>query len=310
MPKYSQIHQDTFLTNLSIAFQAIEGISSRIPAIPVTKDSNKINIIDPGDMARTGRADFRSPGTAGMGGDHELTTKSFLLKEVSWFEKINEEDEANADEPIDLYADAQMVCDEAIMRRWEEYFESKVWGTGKWAVDYTPSTLWSAGGTPLKDVGVQAAVIRKKRQIRQSDLTFIVGEDVHAQLQEHSTMRDISNPTSQKPPDEEFLRNQFRLKNYWVASTNTNTAAKGAADSFDWLLSPKDALLVHIVDAPSKRRPGALCRLARKMTAESRTGSFRIPIPWEFHTRVYSRRKEDIVIIDASGGVYFSGAVA
>src|SRR5947208_424509 len=107
-PTLSDVHVNTPLTNISIAYQNNIGgfIADRVfPAIAVPKQSGLYYRYARDDWYRS-EALLRAPGTESAGGGYRLDTDTYFAHVYAVHKDVDEQIAANADDAIDMDRDA------------------------------------------------------------------------------------------------------------------------------------------------------------------------------------------------------------
>ena len=147
-PTGSDLHIDTFLSNLSIGYLNAPGafVADRVfPVVHTNKQSDKYAIYNKYDWFRD-EAKKRSPLTESAGGGWGLETPgTFFCDEYAYHSDIADEDVDNADEVCNLEDDATAYVTEKLRisreRRWAaKYFATSIWAKDLEGQTDTPST--------------------------------------------------------------------------------------------------------------------------------------------------------------------------
>ena len=142
-PTSRQVHLDTALTNVSIAYRNAAYIFDQIfPLIPVAKQSGKYFVFGQDAWYRDETA-VRAPGTKAARADYTLSTSSYLCIEKALAKQVPDEVQENADDPLRPMITATEYVSDQILKTQEIDVLGLVFGTG-WSNSATPGTLWSS----------------------------------------------------------------------------------------------------------------------------------------------------------------------
>lgn len=101
MPEPNQVHVDTALTNVSIAYRNNEYVAGLIaPTVPVRKQSDKYFVYDPEREGMRGTEDARAPGAEANEVNFALSTDSYFCDDHALSAAIPDEERENADPVI------------------------------------------------------------------------------------------------------------------------------------------------------------------------------------------------------------------
>lgn len=326
-PTQSDLHIDTYLSNLSIAFmnQPSDYIADQVfPVVLTNKQSDKYAIYNKYDWFRD-EAQQRAILTESTGGGYQLTTPgTFYCDEYAFHKAIADEDIDNADEVFDLEEEAVEYVVEKLKIKRERLWASAYFQTGVWTTDLegktvTPGTneftCWDeTGGTPIEDIEDAKAVIKGLTGLMPN--TLVVSMRVHQALKNHSDVIDRYKYTQAGIITPQLLAKVFEVDRYLVGSALYSSTPEGTND-LSFILDENDALLVYSAPRPTKRRPsgGYTFRwkkpIQRGRSAEKLESTIR---RWYENkikgTVIEGSVYEDIKLVAADCGVFFHNAIA
>jgi len=313
MPLKSQVHIDSALTNISIAWmQDAEGfVADRVfPMIPVTKESGKYFEYNKGDIMRD-EMKIRAPGTESAGGDYSVSTSSYLAEVRAFHTDVDDQIVANTDSPLSAFTDATNFVSEKAMINREVNFATNYMTTGIWTSNVTPATLWSAAlSTPISDIQTGKTTILKASGRRVNKI--VCGVDVFAALMNHADIIDRikyanRDLTMVGIPE---LAALFQVDEFLVMTGSYNTAAEGATPVFV-SINAKEMLLVHTTNTPSLMAPSA--GYIFEWTGYTNMGSTGVSQFYEQKTkstRIEIESAYDMKVVSADLGYLFVAVVA
>ena len=270
MPQPSQydVHVNVPMTNISIAHaqDAENYISSKIaPVVKVKKRSDKYYVFPKGQWFRNMvKERGESEESAGTGYSVQ-SNESYYCKTYALHVDINDYTRENADDPLDMDADAsELLTDQMLLSR-DIQWASTQFKAGVWSVDAdvtqvgTGNGKWSAANsTPIEDLRKQITAFKKRNGRPPNKL--VAGAEVWSILQDHVEFLDRINggATTGNPAlfNQELLARMLGLEDVIVAEAIQNDAVEGAADNFNFICG-KHALLLYVNPTPGLRKPSA-----------------------------------------------------
>ena len=143
-PTSRQVHLDTALTNVSIAYRNAAYIFDQIfPIVTVAKQSGKYFVFGQDAWYRDETA-VRAPGTKAARADYTLSTSSYLCVEKALAKQVPDEVQENADDPLrPMITATEYVSDQLLKSIEIDVLTNAVFSTG-WSNSATPGTLWSS----------------------------------------------------------------------------------------------------------------------------------------------------------------------
>lgn len=311
-PTRGDVHVNRPLTNISVAYlqQESDFVANRVfPTIPVSNKSDDYYVYDKKQWFRSDVKE-RAPGTESAGTGFTLSTASYNAKVYALHKDVDDQTRANQDAPLDLDRDAtQLVMRQHLINK-EIDFATKFMTTGVWGSDFTPGTLWSAGGSdPVKDVRAQRRVMKARTGYAPN--TLIVSPDVDDILKDHTVILDRIKYTQRGMVTNDLLASLFEVQFYLVMEAVRDSNPEGAAESLGHLVT-KDALLLYVEPNPGLLKPSAGYTFTWSgytgMTSGTRMKKFRME-----HLnsdRVEGEYSYDQKIVGSDLGIFFDGAIA
>ncbi len=318
-PTGSDLHIDTYLSNLGIAY--LNAPSSYIadvvfPVVPVDHRSDLYPIYEKDYWFRD-EAKKRALLTESAGGGYELADPGeYYCHHIAFHKDIPDQDVWNQDDVFDLEDDATQFTIEKLRLYRERIWATNYFGTGIWGNDVvggTDFTAWAATtGNPIVDVENWKTLVHEATGILPN--TLVVSRKVHQAVKNNDQIVDRYKYTRGGVITAEILASIFEIDRYVVGSALYATAEEGeATQPLDYILEEYSALLVYSNPRPSRRRPsgGYTFRWRRPMVG-GRFGE-RLPATikkWYIKgvegTRVEGNIYEDLKLVAADCGVFIS----
>ena len=327
-PYLSQVHVDRPLSNMSVAYiQSQEDfICGKVfPVVPVDKKSDRYFVYLKEDWFRDD-AEPRGVNQESAGGAYDIdNTPSYNCVVYAYHKDIDEQENANADVPLDMERDATRFVGRKLLLRQEIQWVSDYFATSKWtgsstAGDITPSPTWDdASSTPIEDVQAQALAVLTGTGFDPN--TFVLGFAVFQKLIRHPDIIDLikygAGPGNPAIANESALAKIFSVERVLVSKSVKNTAQKtpGTVAFTGAMTAGKNALLCYVSKSPSIMEPSSGYIFMWKGISRglgTTIGTYRIPMPWlGIETvRVESEIAFADKIIGADLGAFFSLCVA
>ncbi len=115
MPEVSQVHIDTALTHVSVAYRNGDYIADEVaPRVAVRKQSDKYFVYDPQREMIRQTPDLRSPGAEATEVDFALSSDSYFCEDHALEAAIPDEERENADPPLQPDIDRTELLTEKI----------------------------------------------------------------------------------------------------------------------------------------------------------------------------------------------------
>jgi hypothetical protein len=263
-PTPRELHVDTLLTNISIAYRNPAYIADEcFPVVPVMKQSDKIPAYNQSFWFRD-EAKLRGPGTKGARGGWTVdTSATYFCDRFSYGHEISDDERDNAD-PVFSNLDgdaAEFVTDKLQMRR-EVAFATDFFTTSVWGADKTGAsdfTRWNdyANSSPLTDLSGYRDVVEGK--IGREPNKLVMGKEVWTQLKWHPDIIDTIKYTQRAQMTVELFAALVEFERVLIGKAIYTTAVEGTAESSVTYsrIWGKHALMLYVPDRPSLRTPAA-----------------------------------------------------
>lgn len=258
-PTYQQVHTDTPLTNISVAYTPGMYIADQLfPNVPVVKISGKYFIYTKGDFLRR-EAQVRAPGTRAARGDYGLSSSPYNCVEVAIAKGVPKEIVDNSDDPLKPYEDATRWVTEQILLQKESDTAGVAFGNGVWSSSATPGPLWDNDTSdPLTDVETGMNTIASS--IGREANRGAIGRAAWAKVKNHPDIVDrikySAGPNSPAIVTVKAVAALFGLEDLLIGTAIENTAAEGVAESTSYVWG-KHLLLAFVAGGPSLLTPSA-----------------------------------------------------
>lgn len=260
MPTRPQLHVDTPLTDISVAFWNKESsfvAGSFAPALPVKFQSNKYYVYDKGDFLRD-EADLRGPGAVSAGTHFAKSTESYDCEVYAVHKTVSDQDRGN-DDMGRLLADATAIVTQKCLIKRERLFMDAVFGQSKWTNEGAPSTKWdNTSGNPIKDIATQIDNIIGRVGCLKSEIKLLLAPNTARGIFENADVKDRIKYTQMGIADEQLLRTALGIGEVKVARAIYNTADRGQTASTSNIATSEGALLCYVPSAPSIMTPSAM----------------------------------------------------
>jgi hypothetical protein len=324
-PSYRQIHIDTALTNMSVAYIQQESafVADKVfPIVPVQKQSDRYFVYKREDWFRD-EAQLRAPATESAGGGYDIdNTPTYFCQKYAYHKDVTEEDRVNADSPLKPDEDAmQFVTQKLLLKRevlWaSKYFTAGVWGTEYTGVASAPTSgqflQWNdAASTPIEDIDKAQTTIQELTGFKPNVL--VLGTWVYKALKNHPSILDRIKYTQRGVVTPELLAMLFDVDKVVIAGAVKNTAAKGATPSYQFILG-KHALLAYAAPRPGLKTPSAGYIFAwQGLLGANAYGGRIVRFPMDMlgigTERIEGEMAFDIKVVAPDLGAFFANAVA
>jgi hypothetical protein len=313
-PTSRQVHIDTLLTNISVAYMQTADmfVAPKVfPVVPVDKQSDKYIIYPKGDWFRD-EAQRLADTDESVGSGYTLDNAGYRCDVWAFHKDIGDQARLNADAQINLERDATQFVMSRLLLRLERQWTSDFFTTGVWGTDNTPTNLWSdyTASDPIEDMEVaKEAIISVTGR---TPNTLVMGYQVFRKLQNHPDIIDRYKYTSSQVITEDLLARLFGVDRVLVMRGIYNSADEGATPVFNFIQG-KNALLCYVPDNPGLLQPSSgytfVWRgISQGLGEPSVIQRFRID---ERHCeRIEGMMAFDNKVVGADLGYFFSGAVA
>lgn len=269
-PTLSQVHTQTPLTNIAVAYIQDETayIADKVfPIVPVQFQSDLYYIWTKADFFRN-QPRKRADATESAGAGVNLTTDSYRCDVWALHDDIGEQARANQDPSVDLETTStEFLMQQLLISRdynfAATYMTGGVWGTTITGTastsDATHTIQWSDDGSsdPFTDISNGQTVVLQNTGKKANVLAM--GWAVYQALRKHPLVIDRIKYTTQADAVKitpALLAAAFDVEEVVVAEAVYNTANEGATAVMTFIVG-KTALLCHRPKAPGLRIPSA-----------------------------------------------------
>lgn len=326
-PNVSDVHVNTPLTNISIAYlqNASHFVADQVfPNIPVEKQSDRYYLYDRGYFNRDEMA-LRAPATESNGGSYSVdNTPTYYAPVYAFHHDIPDQRRANSDSVLVPDREAtELVTIKALIKReksWvANHFTTSKWTTDRTGVSSSPSTgqflQWNdASSTPLEDIRAQKSTILESTGFEPN--TLVIGYPVWQALIDHPDIVDrVKYGQTAGGPARvtvQAVAALLEIEKLLVMKSIENTAKEGATNVHAFI-GGKKALLCYANPSPSLMAPTAGYTFSWTGYLGSGPQGQRITKFRMEHLkadRVEIEMAYDQKLISADLGVFFTAAVA
>lgn len=326
-PYMSQVHVDRPLTTMSVAYIQDEKyfIATKVfPVLPVDKKSDTYFVYSKDDWFRDD-AQQRAPSTESAGGGFDISNTGYNCIVWAYHKDIDEQEEANADVPINMERDASLYVARKLLLRQEvqfiaDFFTTSIWTGSSTGGDITVTTTWDdASSTPIEDVQAQQLAILTGTGFEAN--TLVLGFVTYQRLVRHPDIIDLikygAGPGNPAIANEVTLAKVFGVERVLISKAVKNTAAKtpGSTTFTGAMIAGKAALLLYVNPNPGVMSPTSGYTFMWKGISRgigSTISTYRIPTPL---LGIGSYRIESQIayvnkLIGADLGAFFTAVVA
>ena len=265
MPSNSRIHQDSALSDLSVAYRNDRYIADAlVPAMPVNHESDsfyvysKDNLRDEQSLwakgARAARVDFA------------VSTASYQLERHALEELVLDDDRKNADPAIRLDMDATENLTEKILLEKEKTLATLVGTAANWAnlTSLTSTFAWSAAtslSNPILFVDSASSVIAQNS----GKLPNVMAIDHRTFMaaKEHPSITDRVKYTSPDSITAPMLAKLFNIERLLVAGAIETTGQEGLTDSMSFVWTDL-AFIAYMEQNPGLKKVSAMYRFEQR----------------------------------------------
>lgn len=316
-PTRSDVHVDSILTNLSVAYiqDQTRFISTRVfPLLPVDKQSDLYYTYTKNDWFRD-EAERRADSTESAGSGYNLATDNYSCDVFAIHKDVGNQVVRNSDNPLDPFRDATMFVTQKMLLRQEIQWVSDYFTTSVWDSDVTPSDLWNdkAASDPIDDVELGKETILQNTGFMPN--TLVLGYQVFRQLKQHPDIIDrikYTQGVTGRTVTAALLAEMFDVERVLVAMAVKATNTEGATAAYSFTHG-KNALLCYVNPSPGILAPSAGYGFAWRGVSQgigATIGISRIPMRLKKAERVEAEKAWDNKVVATDLGYFFSGAVA
>lgn len=271
----SQVHVDTPLTNLTVAYIQSEDafIADKVfPNVPVSKKSDSYYIYDRSEFIRSGDVKSLAPRTRPERVGLSLSTDTYNVDVRALATDFDTQTLANEDTALDIRAAGARMLTQRLLIDREQNWINNYFATGVWTTEYTgvtnadndtatEFTWWSdyTNSTPIQDV----TTAKRAGHLASGGFkpnVMVITQDVKDVLVNHPDIIDRidGGATTINPAlvTDRMLAQIFDVEEVLVIEAVENTGGTGAPESLAYL-ETKKAALYYRPAAPGLMVPAA-----------------------------------------------------
>lgn len=266
-PTQSQVHIDSVLTNISVAYVQMQDhfIAGQVfPMIPVNKQSDLYYLYTKNDWFRD-EMQRRPDSTESAGSGYGLSTASYRCDVWALHKDIGDQTRQNCDMPLNPDRDAtQFLTQRGLLRQeiqWvTDYFATSVWATDMTGVSAAPTgsqfVYWSdyTNSNPINDIEAGKETVLSTTGFLPN--TLVLGYQVFRQLKYHPDIVDRFKYTSPDNITEQMMAAFFDLDSVYVAKAVKATNNEGETSAYSFTHG-KHAWLGYVNPNPGLLAPSA-----------------------------------------------------
>jgi hypothetical protein len=312
-PTRSQVHVNTPLTMLSVAYQQDETnfVGYRAFAVIPVQHASDLYYKFSKDAFLRDEAKPRAPATESAGGGFSLTTDSYACSPIAFHKDVADQDRDNADSVLQLDTVATQYVTSVMNLRREKQWVSQYFTTGVWAVESTPSLLWDdPDSTPKKDFNDAQTTLIKNSGGRKGNV-FVISPYVYNALMIHPELKDQFKYTSANSIDLAMIARYFGIDEVLVAYGIQATNVEGQAVTTDFIAG-KHALLAYRNPNPALMMPSAGYVMSWNQYAGSQAGATisKFRMQQLRADRIEGEFAYDMKVVCADCGFFFANLVS
>lgn len=319
-PDVRDVHVDTVLTNISVAYVRTQNyIAGQVfPVVPVRKQSDRYFVYNREDWLRA-KATKLAPSAETPGSGYSVSTDTYFADVWGFHKDIDDLTRANADSPIDLDVDATELVTNTILLTREKEWITRFFNTGVWAYEYVGVAAspgagqflrWdNANSDPVADVRRARLAIQSTTGLRPNVGVF--DRRVYEVLTEHPIVVERVKYTQRALGEDldstSIIAALFKLRRIFVIDAIEST------DGTTGFISGKHAWVGYVTDRPGLLKPTAGYIFSWQFTP--RAGNADVVIQRYRLENIRSDRVEglaswDMKVIAADLGAFFRDAIS
>ena len=321
-PTGSDLHIDTYLSNLGIAYmnEPSAYIADKVfPVVPVNHRSDLYPIYQKDYWFRD-EAKKRAPLTESAGGGFELEEPgTYYCHKWSFHQDLDDDDLANEDDVFDLEDDATSYVTEKLRLRREVEWSTNYFQPGIWTSEVVGGVdfvQWDDDDSnPIKDVEDWKTLIHQLTGLVPN--TLVVSRKVHQTVKNNDAIVERYKYTKGGVITAEIIASILEIDRYLVGQALLAENKEGLDEDLEYILGETYALLVYSAPRPSRRRPsGGYTFRWRRPRNGGKTGQRMDYTLKKWHMderdgmRVEGNMYEDIRLIAADCGVFIKDVYA
>lgn len=289
MPTPSQVHIETALTNVSVAYQNPAYVAEAIaPPVAVRRQSDKYYIFDPERERFRAQNDLRAPGTEADEVDFSLSEDAYFCADHALESVVPDEERENADPAIQPEIDRTEFLTEKILLNEEVSLATALRADGALpGVAYAQDAdRWDADDVdPVAEVEAGRNAIQQSVQVMPN--TLVLSYPVYQAVRNNPKVIERVKYVRMGIVGPSELAQLFDVERILVARSFQNTAARGQAASLSYVWG-KDAMLCHTPTRPAMKTVGLAYTFVWTLAPGSLNG--RLVESWR-----EERRKADMI---------------
>jgi len=258
-PTTNEVHIDTAMANISIAYKNEEYIAEQIfPIVNVTKQSD-VYFTYTKDFWFRDEATRRAPSTAAKRIDYGIGTTQYFCVEYAIAKEIADEIRDNADNPIQPDTEATELCTDKILLAMERRVAALVQGTANWDGNITLSgtAQWSdyTNSDPLTDINTGIQTVQKA--IGRKPNTVVMNQEVWDKLKYHPDIADKIKYTNLGILSVDLFKSLIDLPaggRVLIGASIYDSAVEGATASMGYVWG-KNCWIGYVAPSPSLLTP-------------------------------------------------------
>jgi hypothetical protein len=259
-PTSSDLHLDTALTNVSVAWaQTADSFIARraFPVVPVMKQSDKYWEYTRADWFRD-EAQKRADATESAGSGYNVSsTATYFADVVALHKDIGNQSRANADAGFNLERDAALFVTQRLLLNAEIGFVNTFMSTGVWTSEDASTAGWSdyTNGDPIGDIEEGKQTVLSITGFEPNKL--ILSYSAYRAAKHHPDIVDRIKHTGGPGTDPiAAFASVVGVEEVLISKAITNTAKEGVTASYSFTAS-KDALLAYAPASAGLLTPSA-----------------------------------------------------
>jgi hypothetical protein len=254
MPTPSQVHIETALTNVSVAYENPAYVAEALaPPVPVRRQSDKYYIFDPERERFRAQNDLRAPGAEADEVNFSLSSDAYFCADHALESAVPDEERENADPVIQPEIDRTEFLTEKILLNQEVNLASAVHASG-----VLPGVEYQQDADRWDDPSVDpvAAVELGRTAIQQSvqamPNTLVLSYPVYQAVRANPKVIERVKYVRMGIVGPSELAQLFDVDRILVARAFQNTAPRGRTASLSYIWG-KDALLCYVPPRPAMK---------------------------------------------------------
>lgn len=244
-PALQDVHIDTALTNISIAFvqdQSQYIFSKVFPVIPVDHQSNKYWVWPKNEWLRD-EAKKRADASESAGSGFTVSQDSYFCHVWAFHKDLGSQVRANADGGLNLERAATQFVTSRLLLRQEIQWATDFFTTGIWGTDYTGVAAAPAGNQFLQFNDAASDPFQEFERVREGIVsvtgfepnTMVMGRQVWKYLKNHPDYVDRIKSTQGSKFTLEAFKDFVEMDNVYVAKAIKATNNEGATAAYSFV---------------------------------------------------------------------------